>query len=188
MRLYTTHGGQTALFPRAKPQGESQANRGMELEAELNVMHEEYLRHGLACVTKNYCKTQPTRNGKYAVIIGRADVDYSGVMQSGRAVAFDAKDCKDTRIALDRLAEHQLESLGHVYALGGKAFILVRFERARCYAVPADCWADADAYHHYGVMPDRVDGWKPRNSASLCEMDMKPEWRVHGVDWLGVFE
>ena len=69
--------------------------------------------------------------------------------------------------------------------LEGLAFVLVRFERRRVYRVPVDVWSDAVQYHAYGIMQPRVDGWKPKNTASLCETDMKPEWAVRNYDYLG---
>ena len=186
-RIYQTK-GQTALFPRAKPPRESQANRGMEFEAELNAMHRLYRRLKKAVVEKTYCKSIPINGNREAKIIGKAIVDYVGTLEGGRSVAFDAKDCVERRITLDRLADHQIAYLGDVYALGGMAFILVRFERKRCYKIPVDAWASAVMYHTYGKWQDRVDGWKPKNAASLCEDDMKDEWAVNGVDWLGGIE
>ena len=71
-------GGQTALFPRAKPLADNHANRGMELEHELMVMHQLYKRQKLAVVEKNHIKTQPVTGGEWARIIGKAIVDFTG--------------------------------------------------------------------------------------------------------------
>lgn len=188
-RLYTARGGrQMALFPGAKKPREGQGNRGMEFEHELMAMHQLYRRRKLAVIEKNHCPTQIIQAGQWAKITGKAIVDFTGCLTSGRFVAFDAKDCVERRIELNRLAPHQIEYLGNVYALGGMAFILVRFERKRCYKIPVDAWADADLYHHFGVTHPRADGWKPKNNASICETDMKSEWAVRGVDWLGGIE
>ena len=188
-RIYTTRGGQTALFPRAKPKGESQANRGMEFEHELMAMHALYRRRKMARVEKNYLQTQPLKDARLARVTGKAIVDFTGTLApNGRSVAFDAKDCVGRRIELNRLADHQIDYLGDVHALGGLAFVLVRFERRRVYRVPVDVWSDAVQYHTYGEMPQRVDGWRPKNKASLSETDMRPEWAVKGVDWLGGIE
>ena len=181
-RIYTAPRGQT--LPRA--QGESKANRGMEFEHELMVMHALYDKRGLARVEKNFCPTQPLKDARFARIIGKAIVDFTGVTAGGRFVAFDAKDCVESRIELNRLAEHQAEYLMDVFALGGSAFVLVRFRRRDVYKVPIDVWTDAELYHKWGTIHERVDGWRPKNRASLSVTDMKPEWAVQGVDWLGV--
>ena len=73
-----------------------------------------------------------------------------------------------------------------VFALGGSAFVLVRFKRRDVYKVPIDIWTDAELYHKWGTIHERVDGWRPKNRASLSVTDMRPEWAVQGVDWLGV--
>lgn len=183
-RIYTTRGGQTALFPGAKPPRESNANRGMEFEHELLVMHQLYRLRKLAVVEKNHCPTQIVQGGQWAKITGKAIVDFTGCLANGRFVAFDAKDCVENRIELNRLAPHQLEYLGGVHALGGLAFILVRFERKHVYRIPVDRWYEADYYRAYGKPRESVDGWKPKNRSSLVMSDMKPEWAVDGVDWI----
>lgn len=186
-RLYTARGGQQmALFPGAKPPRLSAANRGMEFENELKVMHAVYKKQGRARIEKNFVPSQPVNNGQWAKVIGKAIVDFTGLTAGGRFVAFDAKDCVESRIELNRLYSHQIEYLGDVFALGGAAFILVRFKSRFVYKIPVDCWADAEIFHKWGKPVDRVDNWKPRNRASLSMSDMKPEWAVNGVDWLGV--
>lgn len=187
-RLYTARGGQLALFPGAKPAKQDQGGRGMELEHELTVMHALYRRRKLAEVYKNPVQCQPVGNGQWARITGKAIVDFTGCLAGGRHVAFDAKDCAGTRIELNRLAGHQIEYLGSVFALGGLAFVLVRFEYRRCYKIPIDAWAAAEQAHYYKTEVHRVDGWKPSNGASIAERDMKSEWAITGVDWIGGVE
>lgn len=164
--------------------GDGHANRGMELEQELNQMHRVYKRLKRALVEKTYPRIQPFRGGREVRITGKAGADYVGTLAGGRSVAFDAKDCAERRIDLNRLTDTQIAHLGGVHALHGLAFVLVRFEYRRCYRIPIDCWAYA--YRRYcGDEPtDMVDGWKPKNVASICEVDMKPEWAVEGVDWM----
>lgn len=184
-RLYVTRGQQLSLLPKAKGMREDQGNRGMALEHALMAIHELYERRGLAVIRKNYVKSTVVGDGRLARVDGAAIVDFSGVLNGGRHIAFDAKDCKERRIELDRLAEHQLSYLGDVQALGGMAFILVRFRGHGVWRIPVDAWADADIWHKFGKMPERVDGWRPKNRASLTLEDMKPEWAVIGCDWLG---
>lgn len=183
-RIYTAPKGQTDS--RAKRGGESLANRGMEFEHELMAMHGLYNRRGLARIEKNFCPTQPLKDARFARIIGRAIVDFTGITSGGRFVAFDAKDCAESRITLDRLQAHQAEYLMDVFTLGGSAFVLARFRRRDVYKIPIDVWTDAEMYHKWGVIIERADGWRPKNRASLSVADMKPEWAVNGVDWMGV--
>ena len=185
-RLYITRGQQLALFPHAKPPAVDHGDRGMALEKALKDIHADYARLGLAQVDKFDAAARIVGDGQWARVTGRGKVDFIGLLDGGRFVAFDAKDCAGTRIPLDRLEEGQLEYLGIAHALGGLAFILVRFEYRRAYRVPVDIWADAEMFRTFGTITERVDGWRPKNRASLSVTDMRPEWAVQGVDWLGV--
>ena len=183
-RLYVSRNNQLALFPHAKPPAIDHADRGMALEKALKDIHEDYARLGMAQVDKFDAATKIVGDGKWARVVGRGKVDFIGLLDGGRFVAFDAKDCAERRIPLDRLESGQLEYLGMVQSLGGLAFILVRFEYQRAYRVPADIWAYAEMYHAFGTIHERVDGWKPTNKASLGERDMRSAWAVKGLDWL----
>lgn len=187
-RLYPARGGQQlTLVPGAKaPHNATYARRGMEFEKELNALHAQYKALGVAVIEKNYVPSQPVKDGRWAMVIGKAIVDYTGLTQGGRFVAFDAKDVEGTRIALSMLQDHQLSYLGSVKALGGMAFVLVRFGGKYVYRIPVDIWADAEVYHTFGEYAPRVDGWRPTHKASLCLEDMRPQWRVDGLDYLGV--
>lgn len=179
-------GGQQSLIPGVKPKRTSYANRGMEFESELITMHKFYLNRGLARIEKNYCQSQPVKDGQWAKVIGRAIVDFTGLLNGGRFVAFDAKDCVEHRIELNRLASHQEQYLLDVHALGGIAFILVRFRGKDVFRIPVDVWHDAVMWHDFQRPICRADGWKMRNKSSLTVEDLKPEWKCYGCDWLGV--
>lgn len=175
---------QTAFIPNARKTVD-RSGRGMGFERQIIAVNDIYRRLGVAAVDKTDVKTQVVGNGQWARVVGKGPVDFIGTIDGGRTVAFDAKDCAGPRIELDRLEEHQLDYLGQVYALGGMAFVLVRFEYTHVYRVPVDVWADADLYHRYGKPIERVDGWKPKNAASLIMADMCPEWAVKSYDYLG---
>lgn len=164
----------------------SLANRGLALEKELQAVHDFYAKHGLARIDKQQVRAAFTGENRMAKIIGKSTVDYTGVLAGGRFVAFDAKDCADKRIPLNRLQEHQAEYLMAVDALGGMAFVLARFEYKHVYRIPIDVWVAADLAHHFGAKyaTKRVDGWMPTGMASLSINDMREEWAVRGVDWL----
>ena len=187
-RLYTTRGGQQlALFPGAKQQGESHANRGREFENALKAMHALYERRGLAVIRKNYVESTVVGDGRWARVDGPAIVDFSGpISKNGRYVAFDAKDAKDKSIPLAALKPHQMAYMGGVHAVGGWAFVLVRFERRRVYRIPIDAWAQAVSAHEQGqeiVMGD----FTATGKASINEKQLPPRWRVAGYDWMGAF-
>lgn len=175
---------QTSIFGDKRRVGESHANRGMAFEAALNWQHAQYEAQKVAQVHKEYLPTLPVKDAKWAKVVGKSTVDYVGQLAGGRFVAFDAKDCAGKRIELDRLQEHQLRFLTLADALGGLAFVLVRFERQRAYAVPALAWKWAEEAHRAGhaVYVEEI-GWTATGKASINEKEMKEEWAVEGTDW-----
>lgn len=187
-RLYVAPRGQLALFPGAKPAPVDYANRGRAFEEALEEMHALYANRGLAEITKNYVRSTVIKGGRLARIDGPAIVDYSGTLAGGRAAAFDAKDCAGRAIPLDRLRPHQAEYLGRVFALGGLAFVLVRFEYAHVYRIPISSWADAVQAHAYGPHAEYVGEFKPTGKASIRMEELPAAWRVTDYDWLGGIE
>lgn len=171
-------GGQTSLFPEARQRPvDNYANRGLSLERALERQHEEYREQGKALITRQY---DPSVVVKFplARIIGRAVVDYVGVLADGRCVAFDAKDCAGKRLELNRLQPHQAAYLASVQRMGGLAGVMTRFERARVYWVPYELWAAQN-----GLCAAR-EGIKGRKS--IAEKDLGEELMVDGYDWMGV--
>lgn len=183
-RLYTARSGQVAMFAGAKAAPASHANRGMDFEGDLNAMHAEYARLQTALVGKQHVPTQIVKGGQWAKVIGKSTVDYVGVMHGGRLVAFDAKECRESRIELSRLQDHQLEYLLEVEALGGLSFVLVRFP-CGTYAVPGKVWYwAAEARRARQKVALETFDWTATGKASINVGEMREEWRVDGVDWL----
>lgn len=172
-------GRQTSLFPEAHQRPvDNYANRGLSLERALERQHEEYKAQGKGLITRQY---DPSVVVKFplARVIGRAAVDYVGVLSGGRCVAFDAKDCADKRLELSRLRPHQAAYLASVQRLGGLAGVLARFERARVYWVPYELWAAQRGLCAAGEGAGRK---------SIAEKDLGEELRVDGYDWMGVVQ
>ena len=177
---------QTSMFKGAKAPGESHANRGMGLEDAIKWQHAMYERQGIAKMDKQYIPSLPVKDGKWAKVIGKSTVDFSGELAGGQHVAFDAKDCAGKRIELDRLKPHQYEHLLGIDALGGLAFVLVRFERRRAYRVPVEAWKWATEAHRaaHEVYVESLN-WTATGKASISEGDLPEKWRIEGVDWAG---
>lgn len=170
-------GRQTSLFPDAHQRPvDNYANRGLSLERALERQHEEYKAQGKALITRQY-DPNVVVEFPLARIIGRAAVDYVGVLSDGRCVAFDAKDCGGKRLELSRLQPHQAAYLASVQCLGGLAGVLARFERARVYWVPYELWAA-----QMGLCAAREGNGRK----SIAEKDLGEELRVDGYDWMGV--
>jgi len=182
--LYSGKGGQLTMFSGAKGTPESHANRGMDFETALNEMHELYEARGVAQIRKQYVPSLPVKDGKWAKVIGKSTVDYVGQLGRGRFVAFDAKDCAEKRISLERLQDHQLRFLEYASMLGGLAFILVRFGRRTVYMIPVEAWRWAVEAHRAGhsVYVESL-GWTATGKASINIKELPAEWRVDGYDW-----
>ena len=177
---------QTALFPGAKSGAtDGHRNRGMEFEHALGEMHELYAALNIGRIEKNYCPTQIVKAGQWARIIGRSTVDYVGVLKGGRMAAFDAKDCREGKIELSRLQEHQRLYLDEVHALGGLAFVLVRFDRSTVARIPIRAWDYALAARCTPGTADTMplDGWTPSGKAHIKLSEIPTGWKVDGYDW-----
>lgn len=173
---------QTSLFgARARP-ADGYANRGLSLERALERQHEEYRAAGKARIDRQY---DPSVVVKFplARVTGKAVVDYLGVLPDGRAVAFDAKDCADKRLALNRLQPHQAAYLADVQRLGGLAGVLARFERRRVYWVPYAVWAAQMG------LQEASEGFAPKpGKKSISEDELPVGLLCGGCDWLEVIE
>lgn len=167
---------QLSLFDGARQRPvDNYANRGLSLERALERQHEEYRAQGRGLITRQY---DPSVVVKFplARIVGRAAVDYVGMLSDGRCVAFDAKDCGGKRLELSRLQPHQAAYLASIQRLGGLAGVLARFERTRVYWVPYELWAAK-----MGLCEAREG---IRGCRSIAEKEL--ELRVEGYDWMGV--
>ena len=99
--------------------------------------------------------------------------------------AFDAKDCQGDKIELSRLQEHQRLYLDEVQALGGLAFVLVRFGCGVVARIPIRAWDYAIAARCAPETADtmEIDGWRPSGKAHIKLAEMPSRWKVEGYDW-----
>lgn len=183
---------QMAMFEGMRPAPpDNRANRGMDFEGRLEGVHARYAAAGAARVDKQYVKALPVKNGQWAKVIGRCTVDYTGVMRGGRMVAFDAKDCRGARIALDRLQPHQRDYLQQVARMGGCAFVLARFEDKRgekqVYAIPIAAWCLAEEARRTGERR-AAEGFEAAGRASIALEALPEKWRVKDYDWLSAVD
>lgn len=187
-RLYNTRTAQTALLPGLNTGAQDgHRNRGLSLERELETLHAAYAMARKAQINKQYPPSQPVKDGKWAKVIGRSTVDYTGILAGGRMVAFDAKDCAGDKIELSRLQTHQHTYLSEVHALGGLAFVLVRFGGGAVYRVPIKAWDYAVVAKCSPQSADmlELDGWSPSGKAHLKMTELPVKWRVENrCDWM----
>lgn len=111
------------------------ANRGMQLEEDINITNKYYLDNDIAVIHK---KPTPIRvskviyNGNKKIITEAfyempSTTDYNGIYK-GKYVDFDAKEVKNLNyFNLSNLHDHQLKHLINIDRHGGIAFLIVRF-------------------------------------------------------------
>ena len=113
----------------------SHANRGMDLENDINDTNSYYLDNDIAIVYKKPTpiKVSKVNYNKNHTIITEAfyempsTTDYNGIYK-GKYIDFDAKEVKNSSsFALSNLHAHQLKHLKRVKEHGGISFLIVRF-------------------------------------------------------------
>lgn len=113
----------------------SSANRGMDLEGDINISNEYYLNNGICLVTKrptpiNIVKVDYSKGARIvdAYFEKQSTTDYNGVYK-GRYLDFEAKNTKNkTSFPLANIPLHQIEHLKNVLKNGGIAFFIVEFQ------------------------------------------------------------
>ncbi|MFA5283160.1 MAG: Holliday junction resolvase RecU [Bacilli bacterium] len=111
------------------------ANRGMDLEEDINLSNEYYRDKNLALITKrptpiNVVKVDYSKGAKItnAYFEKQSTTDYNGVYK-GRYIDFEAKSTKSTTsLPLSNITPHQIEHLNRVIFHGGIAFFIIGFE------------------------------------------------------------
>ncbi len=114
----------------------SYANRGMDLENDINITNKYYLDKNIGII---YKKPTPIKVAKViyprknSALITEAfyempsTTDYNGIYK-GKYIDFDAKEVKKNKsFSLYNIHKHQIEHLKRVYEHGGISFVLVRF-------------------------------------------------------------
>lgn len=111
--------------------------KGMGLEKRANAANLTYRKKKTALIMKVPVPILYTRKG---LVAQTSTVDYTGLVQGGRFIAFDAKECKSkTSFPLNNIKQHQLVYLQLVESLGGIAFLLIHFtelHKDRAYKTP----------------------------------------------------
>ena len=111
-------------------------NRGMALEAEINLSNEYYQEIDKAYIYKKPTPIKitkvdyPSRDKaviKEAFFTVPSTTDYNGIYK-GKYIDFEAKETRSsTSFNLNNIHPHQIKHLSNVYNLGGIAFVIVRF-------------------------------------------------------------
>ncbi len=116
----------------------SYANRGMNLEDDLNITNKYYLDNNIAVI---YKKPTPItinkvnyKSRKDAVITEAhfkvpSTTDYNGIYK-GNYIDFEAKETKNiSNFPLNNIHKHQIAHLKKIFEAGGIGFLIVRFSK-----------------------------------------------------------
>lgn len=162
----------------------SSANRGMDLEGDINASNEWYLANDICCITKrptpiNIVKVDYSKGARIvdAYFEKQSTTDYNGVYK-GKYIDFEAKNTKSkTSFPLANISSHQIKHLKNVLHHGGIAFFIIEFQAlSEVYLLDAsfviDCYENGDrksipyeTFKKEGV-PIKL-GYSPR----LCYID-----------------
>ena len=112
----------------------SSANRGMDLEGDINESNQYYKDNNLCLITKRPTPINVVKvdYSKGAIITNayfekQSTTDYNGVYK-GRYIDFEAKQTKSkTSFPLANISKHQIEHLEGVIHHGGIAFFIIEF-------------------------------------------------------------
>lgn len=108
----------------------SKANRGMGFERVVEAANAAYLAKGWGVIQKVATPWKVLRRGAQIVSAfpeGKSTVDFVGAA-AGKAIAFDAKSCKQDRFPLANIEPHQIEFLRRWEQQGGIAFLLIEMK------------------------------------------------------------
>jgi len=114
----------------------SHGNRGMDLEADINLSNEYYKENEACLITKrptpiNVVKVDYTKGAVItnAYFEKQSTTDYNGVYK-GRYIDFEAKSTlKTSSFPLSNISKHQIEHLKHVLRHDGIAFFIIEFAK-----------------------------------------------------------
>lgn len=109
--------------------------KGSNLEKEINKINLDLRYKKKALIRKIAVPILATTKG---LIAQTSTVDYEGLVNDGKYIAFDAKECEsETAFPLSNIKQHQEIYLEFVYELGGYAFLLIYLIKInKYYAVP----------------------------------------------------
>ncbi|SFB90395.1 recombination protein U [Alkalibacterium subtropicum] len=119
---------------------------GERFEHLIDVTCAHYSLRGLAHIQKTPEPLKPIKamnrsKGLYqAVFTKKAQPDYTGTLQNGQSIVFEAKHTESTNIAFDRINAAQERDLKLHDHLGARALVVVSFAMKKFYAVPWPSW------------------------------------------------
>lgn len=107
-----------------------QGFRGRWLEQVIENTNKMYEHRKIALINKIPTPTQVVRKGDELIgakYVHKSTVDFTGILDDGKFIAFDTKECQKTNFSFSSVKSHQLEYLMKVSSMNGIAFILIFF-------------------------------------------------------------
>lgn len=90
----------------------------------------------------------PDAQGRFrACYTKKAQVDFSGTLQGGRSVRFEAKQTNTDRFERSRLTDDQMKDLRGHQEMGARCFVLLCFGLTHFYRVPWGVWDNMRAIY-----------------------------------------
>lgn len=155
---------------RARISGLKARNNGHKFEHIIDIVCKMYKKNGVAYIQKTPEPMRVIKNkgeGRFTCVFEKkAQPDYTGVMQGGQSIMFEAKHSDGTHFRFDRINDEQWDALQTHHALGGLTYVLLRFNRTDYYSVPFDEW---------------IKLTKTIKKKSVNEIDLQP-YRVNYVN------
>lgn len=97
--------------------------KGSEFEAMIEKANRVYADNSIALIQK--VATPTAIHGNKMFFQRKSTVDFVGIVDGGRMVAFDAKSCAMSSFRLSRIKKHQMQYVLDVIRLGGIGFFLI---------------------------------------------------------------
>lgn len=120
-------------------------DRGRSFENLLMKGCQYYQNRGTAAINKvyePYICTKVLQDGKFiGRFLDRAEPDFKGVLDGGRAVAFEAKSTCKSSIQYNVLTQTQRDWLAEQAEMGALAFVAIDIQ-GRFFSIPYSVWAD----------------------------------------------
>jgi recombination protein U len=129
------------LYPnnikKTKKQVVNYANRGMNLESDLNISNKYYLENDIAVIYKKPTPIkivkvsfdkQKNATIKEAFFQTPSTTDYNGIYE-GQYIDFEAKEVNKDSFPLNNINSHQIKHIKSIIKHGGIAFLIVRFNK-----------------------------------------------------------
>ena len=131
-------------------QGKRNKENGTEFERYLSTACQKYSEDMTADISKaneplriigklNESNKRPTYK---CVITGKSDPDYKGMLNTGRAVGFEAKHTDTDQIERREVTQHQAKLLERYSQMNAVTFVMVSFGLNRFFRVPWHVWQD----------------------------------------------